>query len=258
MLTTRRRLWIGVILVAVLMLAVLAPPPWPLLAGAIGIAAGVKARRTSDGLAAAALFASASVAVALGVPFGWVWPIPPALGLVVYAAVTWRDRSIGVRSWFRLGDADRVTTFVAVASIPLTTLALVAFIASGRTDLHRATDGLRGLPVPVLVLAGIGFALVNPAVEEALFRGLLQPALVSIGASVVVAIAIQAVVFGAVHLHGVPGGPLGMTMAGAWGAMLGYVRHRTNGLRLVWLVHVAANATIYATLVIAASVEGVL
>ena len=258
MLTTRRRSWIGVILVAVLMVSVLAPPPWPLLAAAIGVAAGATARRARDGLAAAALFASASVAVALGVPFGWVWPIPPAVGLVVYAVITWRDPSVGVRSWLRLGDSDRIATVVAVASIPLTTLALVAFIASGRTDLRRATDGLRGLPVPVLVLAGIGFALVNPAVEEALFRGLLQPTLVSIGASVAAAIALQAVVFGAVHLHGVPGGPLGMAMAGAWGAMLGYVRYRTNGLRLVWLVHVAANATIYATLVIAASVKGIL
>jgi hypothetical protein len=36
------------------------------------------------------------------------------------------------------------------------------------------------------------------------------------------------------------------------------VRYRTNGLRLVWLVHVAANATIYTTLVVAASVKGVL
>jgi hypothetical protein len=47
-------------------------------------------------------------------------------------------------------------------------------------------------------------------------------------------------------------------MAGLWGAMLGYVRYRTNGLRLVWLVHVAANATIYTTLVVAARVKGVL
>jgi len=253
-----RRAVVGIALVGVPVLAVVIPAPWSLFVGAVGLAVGVLARRAGSNLAAAALFASAAVALAMGVSGGVMWPIPPAAALAIYAGVTWRAPALGVRSWFRLGDRDRPALVVAVASIPITTIALVAFIASGRTDLQKATDGLDGLPFAVIVLAGVGFALVNPAVEEVLFRGLLQPALVSIGASTGAAIALQAAAFGALHLHGIPGGPLGMAMAGLWGAMLGFVRHRTNGLRLVWLVHVAANATIFTTLVVAARVKGVL
>ena len=253
-----RRAVIGGALVGVLVLSVVVGAPWSLVVGAVGLAVGAGARRTGFDLAAATLFASAAVAIALAVPGGLVWPIPPAAALAVYTGVTWRDPALGVRSWFRLGDRDRVALVVAVASIPLTTVALVAFIASGRTDLRTATAGLHGLPPAVVVLAGVGFALVNPAVEEALFRGLLQPALGSLGVSAGAAIALQALAFGALHLHGIPGGPLGMTMAALWGAMLGSVRHRTNGLRLVWLVHVAANTTIFTTLVVAARAKGVL
>jgi uncharacterized protein len=253
-----RRLALGATLTGVPVLSVVLPAPWPLLVGAIGLATGVTSRGRHLNPAAASLFASGAVGFAMGIPSGAVWPIPPAVALAVYVGVTWRHAALGFRAWFRVGDRDRTGLVVAVCSIPLTTLALVAFIVSGRTDLAEATNGLHGLPVAVLVLAGVGFALVNPAVEELLFRGLLQPALVSVGLGAAVAVTLQALAFGALHLNGVPGGALGMAMAMLWGAMLGYVRHRTNGLLLVWVVHVAANATIYTTLVITASARGVL
>lgn len=253
-----RRLALGMFLSGVTVLAAVLPRPWPLLVGAIGFAAGLVWTRRGLHPAAASLFASSAVAVAMSVPSGAVWPIPPAVALAVYVGVTWRHPTLGHRAWFRVGNEDRTALVVAIGSIPLTTLALVAFIVSGRTDLHEATNGLHGLPVALVVLAGIGFALVNPTVEELLFRGLLQPAIVSVGLGAMAAVALQALAFGALHLHGVPGGPLGMAMAALWGAMLGFVRHRTGGLRLVWWVHVAANATIYSTLVLTANARGVL
>lgn len=253
----RARCWAGLLLTGAVT-TVLAPAPWSAVIGAALIGAAARERRRRPAIVVAALLAWGCVAVMLAMPVGWVWPAPPAAGLVVFSGVGVLLGGPGWRSWLRRGRPDRTAWALGAASVPVTTVALVAFIASGRTDLEAVTDGLRTLSPVVLVLAGVGFALVNPAVEEALFRGLLQPALVSLGARPAIAVLGQAVAFGSIHLAGVPGGPLGMVLAGTWGALLGVVRHRTEGLLLVWLVHVAANATIFTTVVLLARRDGLL
>lgn len=105
---------------------------------------------------------------------------------------------------------------------------------------------------------GVGFAIVNPTVEEVLFRGVLHELLVEVTHRPTVAIVGSSVAFGAIHLAGVPGGPLGMVMAAGWGAVLGVVRHRSGSIHLPWLVHVAANATIFTTITVLAVRDGVL
>ncbi|MDY7099983.1 MAG: CPBP family intramembrane glutamic endopeptidase, partial [Actinomycetota bacterium] len=177
--------------------------------------------------------------------------------LIVVAAAH-RRREALPPPWLGPGALDRLTVAVAVASVPVTSVALVAFIGSGRADTETLTEVLVGRPTWVLVAAGVGFSLVNPLVEEVLFRGLLQTALRVAGLSAAAAIAVQAAAFGAIHLYGVPGGPLGVVMAAAWGAMLGVVRQRSGSIRLPWLVHVAANATMFVALVVIARADGLL
>lgn len=247
----------GLIAVAVVT-TVVAPPPWPAVAGTGMLATSWLGRRRLPEVVIAALLAWGCVAMALAVPIGWVWPVPPAVGLVAFAVLTVVTGTSAHRTWLRRGRADRASLVLGWASVPVTAVALVAFITSGRTDVRAATESLQALSLPWLVLAGIGFVLVNPAVEEVLFRGLLQPALESLGASVPIAIVGQAAAFGAIHLVGVPGGLLGMVMAGTWGAVLGALRHRTGGLLLVWIVHVAANVAIFTTVVVVARREGIL
>lgn len=116
----------------------------------------------------------------------------------------------------------------------------------------------QSLPRWVLPLAGASFALLNPTVEEVLFRGALQTMVFDVSARPTLAIVVQGAAFGAIHLGGVPGGPLGMVMAGAWGAVLGVIRHRTGSIRVPWLVHVCANVGIFTTVVVMARSEGTL
>lgn len=74
---------------------------------------------------------------------------------------------------------------------------------------HRsqaATEGLQPLPLWVLPLAGLGFVVANPTVEEILFRGALQTMITERSGRPAVGIALQGVAFGAIHLNGVPGG----------------------------------------------------
>ena len=189
--------------------------------------------------------------------FGLVWPIPQLLGLAAAAGVLHRQGWTRP-TWLDRGRADRPAALLALASIPLTTAALVAFIASGRTDLEAATEGLQSIPTWALPVVGVGFVLVNPTVEEVLFRGVLQTMVLEVSGSAGVAIAVQGLAFGAIHATGVPGGPLGMAMAGGWGVVLGIVRHRVGSIRLVWVVHVLANVAIYSTVVLLGLRDGVL
>jgi membrane protease YdiL (CAAX protease family) len=199
----------------------------------------------------------ACVGLGSAASFGLVWPIPQLLGLGVAALIV-RRQKLAWPTWLECTKPDRAAFVLAAASVPLTTAALVVFIASGRTNLEDATEGLASLPLWVLPLAGLGFVLANPTVEEVLFRGALQTMITDGTGSPAVGIGIQGVAFGSIHLNGVPGGWLGMLMAGGWGVMLGIVRHRTDSIRLAWVVHVLANVAIFATVTGLAVRDGVL
>ena len=95
----------------------------------------------------------------------------------------------------------------------------------------------------LLVAAGAVFSLMNAAVEEAIFRGVLQTALDKVSGPVVT-IAVQAIAFGVLHVVGVPHGVVGAVMAGGWGLLLGLMRWRTEGLLAPYLAHVTADDTI--------------
>jgi membrane protease YdiL (CAAX protease family) len=95
----------------------------------------------------------------------------------------------------------------------------------------------------VLIAGGVGFALVNAALEELLWRGVLIDRLEPLfGPSL--AIAISAISFGVQHAHGVPRGPIGVLLAGSWAVMLGMLRKHSKGLLAPILSHVVADATI--------------
>lgn len=233
--------------------------PWlllPVLAlGVVLLWLGLQGELGSSSWIAAVCWACVGLVSAAS--FGLVWPIPQLLGLGI-ASLILRGHGQAWPTWLGRPKPDRAALILAAASVPLTTAALVAFIASGRTDLEDATEGLASLPLWVLPLAGLGFVMANPTVEEILFRGALQTMITDRTGSAAVGIGIQGVAFGAIHLNGVPGGWLGMLMAGAWGIMLGIVRHRTDSIRLAWVVHVLANVAIFATVTGLALREGVL
>lgn len=251
---------VGVVVAAAVSIAVASSSGgWLLLPVVALLVLAVWLRRIGDDGAAMwiAIVAWASVGVASAGSFGLVWPIPQLIGLGI-AALALRRLRIAPPVWLQRGTPDQRALILAIVSVPLTTVALVTFIASGRTDLETATEGLSSLPLWVVPLAGIGFVLANPTVEEVLFRGALQTVVAERTGNVTTGVFVQGVAFGAIHLNGVPGGPLGMVMAGGWGLVLGVVRHRTNSIRLAWVVHVFANIAIFTTVTGLALRDGIL
>ena len=178
-----------------------------------------------------------------------LWPLP---GLAAVLAAWWlarrSPRAQLWRSWLRRGSATAELPWLLLLTVVVTAAALLVWQRLFNGQLPQAyVDTAVGRPLWLLVAAGAGFSFVNAAVEEAIFRGVLQTALERVSGPII-AIVVQAVAFGVLHIVGVPTGIVGAVMAGGWGILLGLMRWRTRGLLSPYVAHVAADATIFCML----------
>jgi membrane protease YdiL (CAAX protease family) len=138
----------------------------------------------------------------------------------------------------------RFSAFGVILVGGVTPVALSAWLVLAHPDLSDVVSRyIPRAPMPVLLLGGVVFAIVNAALEEAIWRGLVQSALTRLTGPAM-AIAVQAASFGLQHAHGVPRGVIGVVLAGSWAVMLGVLRERTGGLKAPFVAHVIADSTI--------------
>ena len=164
----------------------------------------------------------------------------PLLGLLCCNRVRWLRPAA---PWLRPGRVSTGLIAFGLVTIVAAGAALTAWARFARPEPSPYLESVQRLPLWLGVLGVVGFALVNPIWEEALFRGVvLEELMASWGA--VPAIIVQAGLFGAAHWAGFPSGWVGMAMAAGWGAALGVVRVRSGGIGLSYGVHVCANAVI--------------
>lgn len=191
----------------------------------------------------AVLAASLYLIVGPGV-FG-LWPLS---GVVAVGVAFGTARVLRVdeawRPWLRSGRWTTDVPWTVLALVCVTGFALVAWqrLFDGRPP-QEYVESAGGRSVGVIIAAGLLFSLVNAAVEEAIFRGVLQEAATA-AYGVPLGILLQAIAFGSLHLIGVPSGVLGAVMAGGWGLALGLLRWRTEGIVAPYVAHVAADLTI--------------
>ena len=205
--------------------------------------------RSGCSAAADAVALTVLLYVAVGVGVLGLWPLPGVVAVLVAWAVARRSGRAGRwRAWVRRGSTTPELPLLMGTTIVATAAALLAWqrLFDGRLP-PEYVEASAGRPLWLLVVAGAGFSLVNAAVEEAVFRGVLQTALVEVSGPVF-AVVVQAVAFGLLHVVGVPHGALGALMAGTWGLLLGVMRWRTQGLLAPYVAHVAADATIFCVL----------
>jgi len=182
----------------------------------------------------------------LAVPALAQWPwhfLAPLLAYgVLVAIVPPLRRSL---HWLSCGRLDAPVLLTTAGVILLTSTVLVLFEKLFQPDLQA----LRAhLPAGNVLLIGGLFVLLNAAMEEALFRGVLLDALES-QLTPGAALLAQAVVFGLAHYQGFPEGPVGVVLAAIYGLILGALRTWAGGLAAPYLAHVAADATIFAIIV---------
>lgn len=188
------------------------------------------------------LLATAAAFPALAWPWYLLVPLGAYAGIVVAIPPLRRTAP-----QLRVGRASGLPLVGALLLSAVTVGVLVAF----DWLLHPDTSDLAA-KIPIedfdnLILAGICFSIVNAALEEFVFRGVLYEALAEQWGAAAASIAGGAI-FGLAHLHGYPPGPLGGVLAAGFGVALGLLRWWTGGLGLAIACHSAADATIFTLL----------
>jgi uncharacterized protein len=178
-----------------------------------------------------------------GVPHFW---LVLAFGLLCYAGVV---RGVpwlrGTATWARWGSFD---ASVRLLSLPAWLLAAAALL-SWYLLLHpNITDIVKrfvpALPLGQLIAGGLIFSMVNAAVEEGAYRGVILHALDRSLGPGFAALLMQAVAFGAIHIRGFPRGWLGVGLACIYGLLMGLIRRRAGGMFAPWIAHVFTDVVI--------------
>jgi hypothetical protein len=136
-----------------------------------------------------------------------------------------------------------VTVFVSATGL------LVWFIL-WKPDLTHFLSSIPSWNPTLLIFEGIGFALLNAAMEESFFRGVLMQALDETLGPGMPSVILQAVALGLLNIEGIPGDLLGVVMAMIYGVMLGAIRRRSRGTLAPFVTHVVADLVIFVILVL--------
>ena len=194
---------------------------------------------TSLGVLAAACVSLAVVGVG---PQQVVFPLAFAVYAVVVHRVPWLH---GVAAWFRRGALNGGLLVFAAGIAAISGAALLAWYEIVRPDLQDLVRTFVPIiPIWLLVPGALIFAPVNASIEEAAYRGVVLAALdVALGPGVA-AIVLQAMAFGALHVHGFPRGAVGVGLACLYGLALGALRRRAGGLLAPWIAHVLTDLVI--------------
>jgi membrane protease YdiL (CAAX protease family) len=184
------------------------------------------------------------------VPPFQLWPLSILAPLVGYAVVVLLTPSLRHSvGWLRKGLFGSDIRLLVIATIAVSSAALVAWVLIEEPDLGHHLALIPEMPLWLYPLAAVGFACLNAAMEEAVFRGIMMEALDSAMGEGLGSIAAQAVSFAALHyVAGFPNGVSGFAMTLLYGLMLGIVRRRSRGMLAPWVAHVAADIVIFAVL----------
>jgi uncharacterized protein len=172
-----------------------------------------------------------------------------ALAFVVYAAIAssvpWFHEAVSVLA---PGRWDGRSLALGAAFAAISGLTLLAWYVVARPDLaDLVRTFVPDWPLWLLVPAAVAFSIVNAAVEEAAYRGVLLGALERAGIPAQIALILQACAFAALHFRaGFPRGPAGVGLTFVYGLVLGVFRHRTGGLLVPFVTHVLTDLTIVA------------
>lgn len=192
----------------------------------------------------------------------WVWRVPTAgffvpLALSALCCLPFARLRPSFR-WFRKGELDQVTWLLVALTSLVSALALILWALW--TDYFGVSSQmlapLKTTPRWINLLVFVpGFAILNAAAEEMVYRGVIQGALEEDWALAKWPLLfLQASAFAAAHYRfGFPNGKVGYAMVFIYALMLGWLRRRTNGMWAPYVAHVAADTVIGVTLVMLVS-----
>jgi len=168
-----------------------------------------------------------------------------AIIAVLLFALVLLERNGGAKvfdRWGRLYTNIRVSAVVSVIG--------VAVVALGHFVYRGQAFAMVRVPLEIMVLVGIGWALLNSISEEFIYRGLLYTRLKDT-VGVPGALAGQAVIFAvAHHWTKVPMGIPGMVMSFLFALSLGWLVRKTGSLFAVIFAHFWVDLALFATVLL--------
>jgi membrane protease YdiL (CAAX protease family) len=187
-------------------------------------------------------FCSSGISLAL---LGFPSQLWLAIGLVAYAATQRHGTHPGKASWFTTGAFTREVGALMAGAVLASAISLTIWFYAARPDISDlVAKFLPDWPLPALIVGGLVFSMLNAAVEELAYRGVLMDALEkTIGAGTLSLVG-QAAAFGALHKNGFPRGWPGIALAFIFGVLMGIVRRRSGGLAAPWVAHVGADIVV--------------
>ena len=196
------------------------------------------------------LFFFAMTAMPLVSPLFRDWPFSLLVPLIAYFLIAISAPKLRqTLSWLRPGYFGRDILVLVAATAAISGIALYLWNYALRPDLTRHLAYIPPVPFRFYPFLGLGFAVLNAAMEEAAFRGIVMQATDSAFGPGVLSLLLQAGLFGALHfLQGFPRGVWGVGMAFIYGIMLGHIRRKSRGMLAPWLAHVCADLVIFAIL----------
>ena len=167
-----------------------------------------------------------------------------AIGLYLLVTFVVPDLRTGP-SWFHLGTFTRSTMLLCVGIVAISGAALAGwffFFKPNISDIVRLY--VPDYPPWLLVIGGLLFAVLNSTVEEIAFRGIIFSALLHAAVPTGLALLLQALAFGAIHINGFPRGWVGVSLATIYGVLMGALRIRSKGLFAPWVGHIFTDLVI--------------
>ncbi|MDQ3819668.1 MAG: hypothetical protein M3362_18605 [Acidobacteriota bacterium] len=142
------------------------------------------------------------------VPVLGFWPQILLLPIIIYALVVAAIPNLG-RSilWLRAGHLTSDIIILILATILLSSIVLVGWYLLFQPNINSHLAMIPKMPIWLLPLACLGFAMMNAAMEEIVFRGIIMQALDSALGIGHLTVVLQAGSFAAFHyLAGFPNG----------------------------------------------------
>jgi len=174
------------------------------------------------------------------------WPLAPAVASGSYLLLGKHGVVFaGLPPWFARGRLDVSIWLQIGASVLVSSTALVLWFVLLEPDYGDALNTIfPKLPACALFVGIVLFAMMNAALEEFIYRGVIMGALDATLGAGTVPVLLQAAAFGIVHIGGFPRGAVGVALATIYGLMMGAVRRRSAGLLAPWIAHVCTDVVI--------------
>ncbi|MCK4906498.1 MAG: CPBP family intramembrane metalloprotease [Spirochaetes bacterium] len=184
----------------------------------------------------------------IGIQFPGVDYLIPCLAYVVMVlSIRSMRSSLG---WLRWGKVKRIDWWFIAVSVVISSAALFLWAIYIKKDLSVFHDKLPSMPIVLLCLGGVVFAVLNTLVEELFTRLVMWDGLSAVFSNIAVIVIIQALFFSLWHVQGFPRGLIGIGMAFVWAVFLGIIRYRTKGVLAPLITHFLADAVIFIIIIL--------